>query len=84
MTEFPVGLIVLCVVILLIAAARKNRTMKRRADYNRKIGQPDLAAPLPSEVHAAQRSNSGMIIALLVIIIVLIFAFPLLRAIIGI
>ena len=57
---------------VLIAALRQNQTLKRRAAYNLQIGQPDLAARLPSEVHAAQRSSSGKIVTLLVIIVVII------------
>jgi hypothetical protein len=78
--DYP-GLIILCIVILVVVAFRKGNTMKRRADYNRKIGEPDLAAPLPSEKYNAQRSSHRTIITVLVIIVVLILTFPLLRAI---
>jgi hypothetical protein len=78
-TDIPSGLFALCILILAIAALSKRQTMQRRAEYNRKVGQLDLAAPLPSETHAlqaAQRRSGSTIITLLVIILVLLFGLP--------
>jgi hypothetical protein len=64
---------VLLVAFLIIGLARGEAKRKRRADYNRKIGEPDLAAPLPSEMYAAQRSGPRKVIWAMVIIVLLIF-----------
>jgi hypothetical protein len=69
--------------IVIISLVRSERTKDRRADYNRQIGQPDLAAPLPSEAYAAQRKSGRTIVTLLVILVLLIFGWPLLLALLA-
>jgi hypothetical protein len=53
-------IITLILVLIFLIVSRKRREALR-ADYNRKIGQPDLNAPTPSEAHATQRSIHGLL-----------------------
>lgn len=62
-------LIITLILVLIFLVFSRRRREARRADYNRKIGQPDLAAPMPSEAQATQRSIRGLLILVVVLII---------------
>ena len=76
--EFPVVLVLVLIALLIYMVSRRKRREAARANYNRKIGQTDLNAPMPSETYAAQRRTNSLL-TFIVIVIVLVILFIVLR-----